>query len=224
MRIVDYNRFQRLLRTVRDQYGSQTAMQDALGISQGHLSRLLNPDPKNPPHHVTRKTAVAIARGLRSKPRLYREFWRYAILGRKATRVYDQEYQPWLRKALRPFTDEHGGFAADGFGGRCIRLLRILGRRQRRGGGFEYPPPYGSFFVSFDRATAGHDTQRRNLALLRAVAPLLASEDSGGIERGWRELDASGKLGPYLKAALKCEEILLNRSPDIERAQEIAND
>ena len=39
-----------------------------------------------------------------------------------------------------------------------------------------------------------------------------------------RELDTSGKLGPYLKAALKREEILLNRSADTERAQEIAND
>lgn len=224
MRITDLERFERLLKRVHAEHGTQEATAKALKLSQSHLSRLLNPNPKNPPHHVTRKTALSIARALRSKPRLYREFWRYAILGRKATQVYDQEYQPWLRKALRPFMDEHEVFTADGLAGRCNRLLRQLGHRSRPGrpGEFEYSKPFGSYFISFDKATARHDALRRCLARWRAVAPLLASEDSGGIERGWPELKASGELGPYLKVALKREEILLNRQPDLERAQTVA--
>ncbi len=225
MRITDPERFDRLLKRVHAEHGTQEATAKALKLSQAHLSRLLNANRKNPPHHLTRKTALSLARALRSKPRLYREFWRYVILGRKATRVYEREYTPWLRKTVRPFTDGRGAFTADGLAGRCNRMLQQLGHRPRRGrpGEFEYSEPYGSYFVSFDKATAGHDEPRRCFARWRAVAPLLASEDSGGIERGWDELKAGGELGPYLKAALKREEILLNRQPDLERAQAVTD-
>ena len=53
------------------------------------------------------------------------------------------------------------------------------------------------------------------------MEPLLASEESGGVERTLDELETSGELGPYLKAALRSEQILLNRKPDLERAQEV---
>jgi hypothetical protein len=53
------------------------------------------------------------------------------------------------------------------------------------------------------------------------MEPLLANEETGGIERNWEEMHETGELLGYLKAALRCEEILMNRRPDLERAQEI---
>jgi hypothetical protein len=42
-----------------------------------------------------------------------------------------------------------------------------------------------------------------------------------GIERDAQELKRANELGTYLRAALKREEILLRRRPDIERAQAV---
>jgi hypothetical protein len=63
---------------------------------------------------------------------------------------------------------------------------------------------------------------RRQLALWRVVEPLLAGGETDGIERTWEELEQGNDLRDYLKAALRRERILLDRSPDLARAQEIA--
>ena len=68
-----------------------------------------------------------------------------------------------------------------------------------------------------------HFNRRGQLALMRVVAPLIEPEDSGYVERSWREMTVD-ELRAFLKAGMKRELILLNRSPDVQRAQEIAKD
>jgi hypothetical protein len=72
---------------------------------------------------------------------------------------------------------------------------------------------------SWQRLFAGDAdfTHRPWLAIVRALEPLLAVDETGGIERGWGEL-TPGEQRAYLKAALEREAILLNRPPDLERA------
>ena len=74
-----------------------------------------------------------------------------------------------------------------------------------------------------DLAKRGFHEHTISLAVLRALEPLAAAEYAGGIELTMGELAARGRLGTYLIAALKREEILLSRTPDPKRrAQELA--
>ena len=75
-------------------------------------------------------------------------------------------------------------------------------------------------FAPKGRRAVPSPSARIKLALVRVVAPLAAAYESA-VERGWYELEESGELGEYVKLALKRERILLNRAPDLERAQEI---
>jgi hypothetical protein len=157
------------------------------------------------------KTISRIERALWSKPRLYRDLWR-AVMGPAAMALYNERYLPWLRKGLRPFLDRRGRLSADGRAGDCNRILQRLREEAE----------YGGLFASFDRATEHHRAMRRQLALWRVVEPLLAGGETDGIERTWEELEQGNDLRDYLKAALRRERILLDRSPDLARAQEIA--
>lgn len=206
MRITNPVRFRRILEKIKKEQGSQKAAAEILGISEGHLSRLLRGEPK----WIEQRTATVIARGLRSKPKLYREFIVEALLGTEATAIYDGRYRAWLRKALRPYSDRRGHITSEGRAGQCNRVLKRL----RKG-------VHADVFERFDTATQRHHADRRILALWRTVEPLLASEESGGVERTIDELETNGELGPYLKAALRREQILLHRKPDFERAQEV---
>ena len=67
------------------------------------------------------------------------------------------------------------------------------------------------------------DRSRRTVAYWELLKPLLQNGRSGGVERHWSELKPS-ELNAYLKAAIKCQSILLNRENPIERAQgEVVN-
>ncbi len=58
------------------------------------------------------------------------------------------------------------------------------------------------------------------LSIARVVAPLIP--DGGGIEVSWRGLNDKS-LTQYLKRALDSERLLLQRLPDLQRAQEVAS-
>lgn len=66
--------------------------------------------------------------------------------------------------------------------------------------------------------TGRHDKARARLAFLRVVAPLLATEDTGYIERAWHELSEE-ELRDFVKAGITREIVLLGRESDIRRAQ-----
>lgn len=75
---------------------------------------------------------------------------------------------------------------------------------------------------NFDRFLKGrrHFKARGDLAYVRILAPLLDGADSGLIERRWQEL-SSGELRRFIKCGMKREMILLDRPPDMQRAEEM---
>ena len=75
----------------------------------------------------------------------------------------------------------------------------------------------GYRFLSTGSPDVAYQLLGSESAVAEAVAPLLASEASGGVERGWRELEAAGKLGAYLNAALRAQDIVLHREGDVLR-------
>ena len=77
-------------------------------------------------------------------------------------------------------------------------------------------------FRSLDRfgQERGHDPTRVAIAYEAVVEPLLLGPLTGGIERDWREL-SEGEMVRFLRAGIARERIMLNRSPDIQRAQQL---
>ena len=69
-----------------------------------------------------------------------------------------------------------------------------------------------------------HGWARYQVAVYRAIEPLLDSAESASIERTWEDIRDSGLLAKYLKAGLDRERILLERPPDLRRAQEVSGD
>lgn len=67
----------------------------------------------------------------------------------------------------------------------------------------------------------GHFRLRADLAYARIIAPLLDSREAGSIERGWEEL-TDAELRRFVKAGIERERILLDRPPDLQRAQDNA--
>jgi hypothetical protein len=63
--------------------------------------------------------------------------------------------------------------------------------------------------------------ERAWLALYRAVAPLHDSKTTWGLERSLEEIETDGDLHGFLRAALRCERILIKRERDLERAKKI---
>lgn len=66
----------------------------------------------------------------------------------------------------------------------------------------------------------GHTGTRASLAWARVVDPLLDCRDSCGVERCWSELK-DDELENFIEAGVIRETILLSRSPDVMRIQEI---
>ena len=64
----------------------------------------------------------------------------------------------------------------------------------------------------------GDDPPRGQAALAAVVDPLLQKTWSGDVERHWREL-SKVELKRYLEAAVRVQEIVLNREGELERAQ-----
>lgn len=79
-----------------------------------------------------------------------------------------------------------------------------------------------SYFTSFDKSLEklGHSAVRKNLAYIRIIEPLLEMRESAFVERGWQEL-TDEELAQFINAGMTRERILLRRSPDLQRAQEV---
>lgn len=70
----------------------------------------------------------------------------------------------------------------------------------------------------------GHHHPRLELALVRIVTPLLGFIESENVERSLIDLHISGDLRRYLEAAIKREELLMRRPPDLPRIQAAASE
>lgn len=65
------------------------------------------------------------------------------------------------------------------------------------------------------------DETRVIVAVWRTIEPLLAARETGFIERTWEEM-TDAQLRRFVRAGLEREMILLDRSPDVQRAQEFS--
>jgi hypothetical protein len=74
-------------------------------------------------------------------------------------------------------------------------------------------------FQRFHDHTAAHCEQRTNLAWLQLVRPFLDAPQ--GLERSWEEMSQADRK-EYVRLTLRREELLLDRLPDVQRAQEVA--
>lgn len=77
-------------------------------------------------------------------------------------------------------------------------------------------------FQRFHDHTAAHRGQRTNLAWLQLVMPFLDARPQG-LERSWEEMSQADRK-EYVRLTLRREELLLDRLPDVQRAQEVAQD
>jgi hypothetical protein len=76
-------------------------------------------------------------------------------------------------------------------------------------------------FRRFRKFTRFHDGERKKLALHQLVAPFLDPGSLEGLERRWEELSQADRK-QYVYLTLRREALLLDRSPDMQRAQELA--
>lgn len=88
---------------------------------------------------------------------------------------------------------------------------------------------FGNLIPRFEASVLdrGHHPVRVQLSIVRALLPLVVSAEFGFVERHWSELRGEAgdwkELRAYVEAGLKRELILLERSPDEQRAQEVAD-
>jgi hypothetical protein len=82
---------------------------------------------------------------------------------------------------------------------------------------------FPSYCNSFETAARklGHDAARVDAAYFDILFHLLDGDVSGGIERSWEEL-SEDELRRYLDYGIRRELIRLTRSPNAQRAQELA--
>jgi hypothetical protein len=76
--------------------------------------------------------------------------------------------------------------------------------------------------VRFRARTRSHSEERTQLAQLQLVAPFLDTGSRDGLERRWEEMGVAERKR-YVRLTLRREELLLDRSPDVQRAQEVAS-
>jgi hypothetical protein len=89
-------------------------------------------------------------------------------------------------------------------------------------GHLDYQKLFRRFFeLATRKPTPPPKSDRRFwLAVYRALEPLGAAEVTHGMELSWEELHLKGQLETFLRAALRRERLMLERSPDIERANQ----
>lgn len=82
---------------------------------------------------------------------------------------------------------------------------------------------FPSLVTGFDRwlLQRQHSRSRGELAYTRILGPLLNGRESGCIERRWEEM-SERELSRFIKAGVEREKILLDRPPDLQRAQQNA--
>lgn len=227
-----------LSEVVREKYdGSWSAAAKDADVSRGTLQRLANCVRGG--CHIT-----TLGKIRRIVPHGQRNRFDSALLGLDAGQGL-QQYDRWLQhqfahelravpmvkiqtpnvQVKRKLSDEalvellRSAVVVDGtnrYRTRRERLRSVLPELRSR-----FPRLFGDFDEFLKESY--HFKDRCELALQRVVEPLVEAEDAGYIERSWREME-SGELETFLKARMKSECILLNRSPDVQRAQEIARE
>ena len=75
-------------------------------------------------------------------------------------------------------------------------------------------------FQRFHDHTRAHREQRTNLAWLQLVVPFLDARPQD-LERRWEEMSQADRK-EYVRLTLRREELLLDRLPDVQRAQGVA--
>ena len=236
--IVDHELLRRELQyAIRRRHGgSQKRAAAAIGVSQPNLNRLINGRIR----WVNWTTFSALRRLV---PAARREELLRAILTPRAKAALTR-HQAWLatqqdrltgvaQVGEAPHSETQTPRELEGEG-RIIEAAEIYGdvvewaayhaeeRQLLDYLRMKYPKPFADFDKFLHRHR--HFDDRARLAFSQVVAPLLQYESSGGVERDWSEIEAQGKLELYLKRAFACQKILLARSPDVQRAQEIAEE
>lgn len=212
---------------------NQVRLGNHLRVQQGDISKLLRCQRARLPIDALRRIAEFLPQGARTD-------LQGAVLsaeGREVLRYHEE----WLSGSLRPY--EQGAFpGATDRGPEAVRFLTGQGKKtpsgrvwNDRGWGaivaynllsddFEAGQEIREFekraarlgFTLDSRDTAVVD--RMWLAIMRVFEP--TADNPGTVELGWQELQYTGKLLAYLKAAFKRELILLKRPSDLERAQQ----
>jgi hypothetical protein len=210
-RIVDPERLAKEIKLALDtRYGgSQSEAARDVGLSQSQLSRLLSCQMRL----VTRTTLEALLTLVEEwrHSGLYQAFltpleWGALRRYYEWTDMWDGDTQP-IEYEFPPSREADEGVAQ-----RRERWMDLVEDLRKR---------FPAHFNDFDRflKSRGHRGIRVDLAFRRIVEPLLQTDGSGGIERDWRELNHE-ELEAFVKAGIKRETIMLDRSPDIQRAKE----
>jgi len=219
--IADKTALARVLGDIERQCGSQAQAARELGITPLHFWRLLH---ERGGRRISRTLFEAIKRTARqSKGPEEAEQVRLRIdaaVVAPGNLARLSEYAAWLRGYFRRYGAEVLLLLRKDPEGKAMsklacgpdfssRLETLNGLRKRS----------DSYFRSMERSArrAGHMPLRILLGQLRAIEELRDTERTGGIERHlteWRDAD----LRKFLKAALRKEELLLDREQDVERA------
>ena len=206
--VIDWDGFREVLADVVADIGTQQAAAEVFGVTQPHIFRLLTPSYTSAtvsPVMLARIEKAVLAHKRwsgKEKVDAVERLWA-AVMSREADRVFWNEYMVWLECAAWPYEDP--------LAARCERLFKQLAQ--------DYPAVLGRLDRHWKRDIGHH---RIMLAKHRIMEPLLASEATGGVELCVEELRKTGTLEPYLRCAVRKEEILLAREPDHVRAQKIA--
>lgn len=188
-----------------------------IGISQPQLSRMANGGVK--------ALRVATLRKLR---RLFSEDQRGVldlwVVSPLTLGILEEYGAWWLRIRLRSPRELLRLYRPDDWAETSMRvsplsttargeMKTVLALRNR----------FKNLFDRFDRflVAHGHFAHRAMLAYYRIFDGLFEFERSRGIERSLRELSPKEAYA-FLKAGITREQVLLTRSPDVQRAQEIA--
>ena len=231
--VADPGLFRDLIRVVASQYQTQSKAADALGLARGHLNRLhggtigasistklfhrledVLPGERVPDLTRALLTPNAAKRLLDYEEQLSTQLGRYglrhmAVVGRRAFLT------PPLRRFLNS-TLPDAPFDID------IPQNPALTATLRS---IQAHSQYRDLLHDFLRTAhrRGHGTFQHGcvmLAIVRVIEPIVPS--AGGIDLDWKDLHEAGKLAKYLKSALANEKLLLDREPDLQRAQQLA--
>jgi hypothetical protein len=220
-----------LTETVLSRHERQTDAAQWLGIGRPTFNKLLHQQIGSLTETTYRKLAARI-------PRARALALREAVAS-PATQQRLRDYQRWLVGALQEYGIQFRVGEAEelldellpaaGTARRTGRVVQFLGGPHGQTPKLDIlfltdlHPPYAKIIEAFrewviKRLGAGMEAElRAKLSIARVLAPLARA--TGTVERTWQEMDRAGDLGPYLKAALDAERLLLKRERSVERAQ-----
>jgi hypothetical protein len=206
----------RLVRRVLKRFGgNQTKAGAAIGWSQEHVSRFAH-------NKIGTRMRDGLRRGLEKyfgREGMTAEIRRLraALSNHKADAFHRGVYRRWLDRAVGL-----GPWVSVSVRGRAY-AVRDGSHSTMEPTLAKWDARYAERVEKFRADHAHHDHDRVTLAIRRALnIPLI--EDwaaSGTVELSAQELHAKGLLDPYLRAALRREAILLQRSHDRQRIVEL---